>query len=704
MEVESKRLFRGGAEVKLRPQSFEVLRYLVERPGRLVTREELMQALWGDVAVSDESITKCIADIRKALAGDSQRIIRTLPKRGFLFQTEVAVARPPEPGDLSRNLLQPDAVDTRGSIRKAHSRGIMIIALVLVTLCAGGLLLIGLPEPQRRQLQYAQITNFTDSAVSPALSPDGKMLAFIRSDNWFLTPDQIYVKMLPNGEPVQVTHDPRPKYGVAFSADGSRLAYTVSEPGQWRTNIVSPLGGESTLFLSNAAGLTWLDEHRLLFSEVSTGNHMGIVTTTENRSDYRRIYFPDHPRGMAHLSYASPDSKWVLIVEMDPAWRPCRLAPMDGSSSGGQVGPQGHCTSAAWSPDGKWMYFGAEVEGKNHLWRQRFPNGKPEQITTGPTEERGVVVTPDGRSLISSIGTQESAIWMHDSKGERPLTSQGLVTSFSGPTPGSRPTFSPDGRTLFYLLRRESPESPAELWRTDLDSGKSESALPGVSMIEYDVSDDRKTVVFSAQPAGRASQIWLAALDRSSPPRLIASTSEASPHFGPDGDVLFRIRDAKGDYLARMQKDGSGRAKVAPYPIRIIRSISADRRWFVATAPNPDGGVAIIAAPVRGGAPVPVCTFGCPTAWAPDGKFFYVGVVPKTRTSPGRTLAIPVPPGETLPRLPPSGIRGPADQSLLAGARLIEGWDVSPGTDPSFFAYVKTTEHRNLFRIQLPDP
>ena len=80
---------------------------------------------------------------------------------------------------------------------------------------------------------YTQITHFTDSAVSPALSPDGKMLAFIRSDNWFLTPDQIYVKLLPDGEPVQISRDPRPKYGLAFSPDGARIAYTVAAP--WST-------------------------------------------------------------------------------------------------------------------------------------------------------------------------------------------------------------------------------------------------------------------------------------------------------------------------------------------------------------------------------------------------------------------------------------------------------------------------------------
>ena len=92
LDADAERLIRGSEEVKLRPKSFQVLRYLVERQGRLVTRDELMQAVWTDVAVTDESISKCIADIRKALADDSQTIVRTVTRRGFLFQAEVSVA------------------------------------------------------------------------------------------------------------------------------------------------------------------------------------------------------------------------------------------------------------------------------------------------------------------------------------------------------------------------------------------------------------------------------------------------------------------------------------------------------------------------------------------------------------------------------------------------------------------------------------
>ena len=57
-----------------------------------------------------------------------------------------------------------------------------------------------------------------------------------------------------------------------------------------------------------------------------------------------------------------------------------------------------------------------------HLWRQRYPTGQPEQITFGPNSEQGLAVDPDGRSVITSVGVYQSAIWIHDDKGERSLS------------------------------------------------------------------------------------------------------------------------------------------------------------------------------------------------------------------------------------------------------------------------------------------
>src|SRR5262249_35432054 len=162
--------------------------------------------------------------------------------------------------------------------------------------------------------EYIQITNFTDSATAPSLSPDGRMVTFIRGGEAFLSRGQIYVKLLPNGESVKLTDDRWVKYGPAFTPDGARIVYTrvggagaAGGGGAWDSWSVPALGGEPTRLLPNASGLTWLGEHRVLFSEIRTGLHMGIVTATEGRAESRDIYFPSHERAMAHFSYASPD-------------------------------------------------------------------------------------------------------------------------------------------------------------------------------------------------------------------------------------------------------------------------------------------------------------------------------------------------------------------------------------------------------------
>ena len=452
-------LRRGEQELVLRPKPFEVLVYLVQHHGKVVSKTALIEAVWPDVFVSDNSLAQCMVEIRRALDDDSQQIIRTVARRGYIFATPVASPVIEIP---SRQPWMPADAGNPAHIAGRRRLNLRIAgALALVLMVLAGLISVWLTRSSKLDLRYAKITNFTDSAMAPALSADGRMIAFFRSDNWFLTRDEAHIKLLPNGEPVQLTHDPRLKCCLAFSPDGSRVAYTTLENTVgWRTYTVPSLGGEPTLLLSNAAAVSWLDSRRILFSEVRTGIHMAIVTALEDRSEYREIYFPAHQRAMAHFSSPSPDRKWILVIEMGPdgGWEPCRLIPFDGTSAGRQAGPQGQCIAAAWSPNGRWMYFSATVEGKHHLWRQRFPSGKPELITSSSTEEDGVAVTPDGRSLITSVGIRQGVLWIHDTAGERPLTKEGDVApERAWPTPAA--LFSPDGESIYHLMRRDSPES-----------------------------------------------------------------------------------------------------------------------------------------------------------------------------------------------------------------------------------------------------
>jgi adenylate cyclase len=82
LDLERLCLLGPAGQIRLRPKSFEVLRYLVERAGQTVTKDELIAAIWPDVTVSEESLTRCISDVRLAIGDHAQRIIKTLPKRG----------------------------------------------------------------------------------------------------------------------------------------------------------------------------------------------------------------------------------------------------------------------------------------------------------------------------------------------------------------------------------------------------------------------------------------------------------------------------------------------------------------------------------------------------------------------------------------------------------------------------------------------
>ena len=89
-----------AGKADLRPKSFEVLRYLVEHSGRVIGKEEVIKAVWPDVTVTDESLTRCISEVRRAIGDGSQQIIKTVPRRGYLLDVPVSA------GEVTTMLLR----------------------------------------------------------------------------------------------------------------------------------------------------------------------------------------------------------------------------------------------------------------------------------------------------------------------------------------------------------------------------------------------------------------------------------------------------------------------------------------------------------------------------------------------------------------------------------------------------------------------
>jgi Tol biopolymer transport system component len=424
---------------------------------------------------------------------------------------------------------------------------------------------------------------------------------------------------------------------------------------------------------------------------------MALATSTESRSNQRTVYLEDGI--MNHNSVLSPDGKSLLMnaMEVDGTWEECRVAPFDGGAKARRVGPKG-CSRMAWSPDGKWMYFSADTGSGSHIWRQRFPDGMPKQITSGTTEEEGVDVAPDGRSFVTSVGTFQDTIWVHDSRGDRQITSEAF--SF-------QPAFSADGKKLYYLVRTAGGLLSAfgGLWVIDLDSGKRQRLLPEFKMWSYSISRDGKRVLFAAERKTGNSGVWLAALDGRSAPRQFTSDPAVAAYFGANGDIFYSLVEQAGFGVYHVNEDGSGLRRMMAGG---LNGVSPDGRYLAVSGPaggaETGGGTgATVIYPIDGGNPTPICVCGnraadAPPAvsWSPDGKLFYISLV-----GGQKVWAIPLSRGQSVPSLPME-IRSPEDMGKLPGAKLLPTSGEFPGPDPTLYAFPKFTSQRNIYRVSVP--
>jgi adenylate cyclase len=89
LDCSSGALRSGNRDIPLRPKSFEVLRFMIENAGHVVSRDDLLSAVWSGVTVTEESLTQCVSEVRRALGASGQRIIKTVPKRGYMFAVTV---------------------------------------------------------------------------------------------------------------------------------------------------------------------------------------------------------------------------------------------------------------------------------------------------------------------------------------------------------------------------------------------------------------------------------------------------------------------------------------------------------------------------------------------------------------------------------------------------------------------------------------
>ena len=291
-DLHTQELRKHGVRLRLPRQSFQILKMLLERPGSLITREELRQALWpSDTFVDfDHSLNAAVNRLREVLgdSADEPRLVETLPRRGYRFIGEIALptAAPERPGATQVSTFPgtsdvlPSA-DTR--IRRSALRySIMSFAVALL---AGAALFLIYGKLHRvapqKQRALTRVTFDKGLQFGATWSPDGRFVAY-SSDR--AGKFDIWVQQVSGGDPVQITKGPGHNWQPEWSPDGKYIAYR-SEDGDGGLFVIPALGGMGLARKIVSSGFypRWSpDSTQILFqSTADTGENQFYVASLD---------------------------------------------------------------------------------------------------------------------------------------------------------------------------------------------------------------------------------------------------------------------------------------------------------------------------------------------------------------------------------------------------------------------------------------
>jgi serine/threonine-protein kinase len=283
MDLTDGTLWRDGEEIRLPPRALALLQHLVERAGRVVSKQALMDAAWKDAHVSETSLTEAIGVIRQALGDDPQqpRFVQTVHRRGYRFVAPIAVDGAQTSAFDSAQGRPTIGMAPDEELREGRGRfpRLLVGALAAVMLLAA--VTIAWFGPWRRaaeRVTRASITLPADQAPAPglnahpvvAISPDGERIVYTAGSTGSY---QLFLRRMDQFEatPIPGTHG---GHGPFFSPDGRAVAYFQ----QGALKRVSLDGGEVMTIASAAGGFggTWLEDGTIVFAPEATGGLMRV--------------------------------------------------------------------------------------------------------------------------------------------------------------------------------------------------------------------------------------------------------------------------------------------------------------------------------------------------------------------------------------------------------------------------------------------
>jgi Tol biopolymer transport system component len=344
------------------------------------------------------------------------------------------------------------------------------------------------------------------------------------------------------------------------------------------------------------------------------------------------------------------------------------------------------------------MYFSADGGDGFHIWRQRLPDGPPEQLTFGPTSEEGLAIAPDGRYLVTSVGLRQRTVWLRQPSGEHALSLEGIAFG---------PRVSADARYVVYRVSRDTEleRTASELWVAEPGSGRNERVLAGRLVTGFDIGRDGRIAAAVVESDGR-TRLWTARLDGRAAARPVADAYGDMPMFDASGNLFFFAPGPGGaSSLERISFDGPTRKALGSYQCTdIAPAVSPDGQWMAIAEYRQAGTTHLAVYPTDGGDPVVMYDGRARMRWSGDGREVFLSIKQTDVDSfaLGRTYILPVTAGSMLPTVPAGGFRSEAELAAAPGVQVLPVADVAPGTTSDIYAFSRLTVARNLYRIPLP--
>ena len=551
-------LVKADEMLAVEPKAFRVLLMLLRNPGKLIPKEELLNAVWGDTAVSENSLTRSIALLRRLLGDEARdpRFIETVATVGYRWVCKVEVREvasvaeeaPAEP------VVAP-GVEKNTRSRKLFWGWAMGGGVVLGACLTGALWYLHRPLPPPRITGYTQITH--DGRSKFLAGTDGTRLYFTQ-----YSPDEIEQVGVNGGEiarvPINVAATSMMMLDI--SPDGSNGLIETQEAGHVANPIwVAPLLGGSAKRLGDGQFEAFSpDGLSVIYSTLEGDILLTRIDGTENRKLAHVGSFPQD------FSW-SPDRKAIRFTKGGLLWEMSsggsglhRLLP-DWKEPGVQC-------CGRWTPDGHFFLFVVTSSSiESQIWaldeRRRLIRTRPSapiRLTTGPVNWDQLIPSRDGTRIFAGGTTRRGELSRFD-----PRT--GVFQPFLGGISAEFAAFSPDGKSVAYVLYPEGT-----LWKADRD-GANGVQLAGVSGNIYNPrwSPDSKQILFSAFSSDQSdSSIQLVSADGGNPQRLLPGSEVAltDANWSPDGrKVLFShgtLGTSKDDL--RILDLGNGQVTVVP--------------------------------------------------------------------------------------------------------------------------------------------